>query len=108
MFIITLALELLTITTPMAPAIYFALILLFIPTVIIAEPVHMPIARRRPIKSRDWNLEANRLRKRYGYPSINSRLAGRGAVSGIPVLDQVHIVNVMFYIISSQTIGFRF
>jgi cathepsin D len=85
----------------MAPAIYFALVLLFIPTVILAEPVHIPIARRRPIKSRDWNQEANNLRKRYGYPTSLSPFSSRRAVSGIPVLDQ----GVDSSYIASLTIG---
>jgi hypothetical protein len=89
----------------MAPAIYFALVLLFVPTVILAEPVHIPIARRRPVKSKNWNREANSIRKRYGYSTTIAPLSGRQAAAQIPVLDQVHIFFIdMIYIISSQHI----
>jgi hypothetical protein len=88
----------------MTPAIYLALVLLFIPNVILAEPLHIPVARRRQIKSRDWNQEANKLRKRYGYPIARSPFPSRRTVNEVPVLDQVDIVIVLFYTNSSQDI----
>ena len=83
----------------MAPAVYFALVLLFFPTVILAEPLHIAVARRRPA-TRNWNQEANKLRKRYGYatiPSKSHRSNRRGTVADIPVLDQVDIVIILFF-----------
>ena len=89
----------------MAPAVYLLLSLLFFPTVILADPFHIPVVRRRQANTaRDWHQEANRLRARYGYatlPSPRSHPSNRRTVSGIPVLDQVNIVIVFFYIDSS-------
>lgn len=87
------------------PAVYLALVLLFFSTVILAEPLHVPVSRRRHIEKRNWNQEANRLRRRYGYltgPSPQSFRSNKRAVAGIPILDQVNIVIVLFYINSSQ------
>ena len=92
----------------MAPAVYLALVLLFFPTVILAELLHVPVTRRQ-IKSRDWNFEANRLRKRYGYPAsipLNHRTNSR-AVVGIDVLDQVDTVIVLFLYQLIARIGYR-
>lgn len=98
-------------TTSMAPPVYLALVLLFFPTVIFAEPLHVPIARRRQIATRDWNQEANRLRKRYGYrqaTSPPSHRSNRRGVADIPVFDQVDIVIVLFYNQLITRIGSRF
>ena len=80
----------------MAPAVRLALALalLFFPTVILSEPLHLPLTRRRQTKLINWTDEANKLRIRYGYPtatSPQSHRSSRHVVVGIPVLDQVDI-----------------
>ena len=79
----------------MAPAI-LALALLLFPAVILSEPLHVSLTRRRQTKLINWTDEANKLRLRYGYSiqvaTSQSRRSNRRATAGIPVLDQVHIV----------------
>jgi hypothetical protein len=82
----------------MAPAVHLALALLIIPTVILADPLHIPIAHRQ-IKSRDWNDEANKLRKRYGYSSVVRPRRNRREVSGISVLDLPDSDEVNIFIV---------
>jgi hypothetical protein len=81
----------------MAPAARLAFALLYFPTLILSEPVHVTLTHRRHSKSiRTWTDEANKLRRRYGYPiaTSQSRRSNRRAVVGIPMLDQVDIVIV--------------
>lgn len=70
---------------------HFFLALLFCPTIILADPLHVPIRRRSPTK-RDWKREANNIRAKYGYkpssPVHRSNRRGTGSVAGIPLLDQ--------------------
>ena len=89
----------------MAPALHLALALLFFPTVILSDSLHVPLTHRRQTKSiRDWADEANRLRRRYGYPTATpqSRHPNSRAIAGIPMLDQVDIVIVIVHINSPQ------
>lgn len=92
----------------MPPAVYFALLLLFSPTVILAEPVHVPLTRRLPSpgSQRPWHDIANNLRSKYGYPVVTSqtRRSNRRAVGGVGILDQVdlQVVIVLSHFNSSQ------
>ena len=84
----------------MAPAIHLSLAFFFLPTLILSEPLHVSLTHRRQTKLiRDWACEANKIRKRYGYPTTTSpsrRSNRRTAVTeGIPILDQVDIVIVI-------------
>ena len=86
----------------MAPAV-LALVLFFLPTLILSETLHVPLTHRRQTKSiRDWADEANKLRKRYGYSSATSqsrRSNRRDAVADIPLLfDQVDIFYCFCFI----------
>jgi cathepsin D len=87
----------------MAP-VYLALALLFFPTAIFSEPLHVPLRRRQTLLKRDLNQEANKLRVKYGYQPVFSlsHRSNRRAVAGIPLLDQVDIVIVSSYSNSSQ------
>ena len=86
----------------MTPAVHLALILLFFPTLILSDsPFHVPLTHRRPTKSvRNWADEANRLRRRYGYNTTQSRRSYSRAIQGIPILDQVDI-DIDIVIVSS-------
>jgi hypothetical protein len=90
----------------MQPAAYLALVLLFFPTVILAEPIHVPITRRHPTprNSAGWGRVANNVRSKYGIPT-QTPLSIRRAVGAIAMDDQVDIVIVLFYINSSQDIS---
>jgi hypothetical protein len=94
----------------MAPAVHLALALLFFPALILSEPLHVPLTRRRQTKLINWTDEANRLRIRYGYPTAtsHSRRSNRRAVAGIPVFDQVDIVIVFVLYQLITRIGCRF
>ena len=95
----------------MAPAIHLALALLFFPTLILSEPLHVPLARRRQTKLINWTDEANKIRTRYGYPPASSRSHHRSnsrAIAGIPVLDQVDIIIVFILYQLITRIGLRF
>jgi hypothetical protein len=96
----------------MAPAIHLALALLLFPTLILSEPLHVPLTRRRQTKLTNWTDQANKIRYRYGYPlaTSQSRRSNRRASAGIPVLDQVHIVIVFYFILNRliTRIGCRF
>jgi hypothetical protein len=84
----------------MAPAVYLALVLLFSPNVIFAEPVHFPLIRRQPEGGFDLRIAANNLRVKYGHRALtlqNSR-SERRASNGIPIYVQVGIVIILFYI----------
>lgn len=88
----------------MAPAIYLALVILFFPNLILAEPQHIPVAHRRNIYPRDseyWARQANGLRVRYGYSTPLSHRTNRRAVGGVEILDQVDIFIVSFFNINS-------
>lgn len=85
----------------MPPAVYLALLLSFLPAVILAEPLHLPLARRAPSQLNLGDL-ANNLRIKYGYQPVIPRSSRRAAVAGIGVKVQVGIVIVWFYIDSSQ------
>lgn len=90
----------------MAPTVFLVLLFLFLPNVILAESLHIPVARRRNIYPKDseyWARIADGLRIRYGYaPSPPIHRSNRRAVGEIGVLDQVDIDIVLFYINSSQ------
>ena len=48
------------------------LALLFLPTLILSEPLHVPLTHKRQTKLiRNWTDE---LRKRYGYPTASATL----------------------------------
>ena len=89
----------------MVPAVHLALALFFFPTLILSEPLHVPLTHRRHTKLiRDWTDEANNIRKRYGYPiaTSQSRRSSRREVAGIPLFDQVDIqVVIVFRFIST-------
>ena len=85
----------------MAPAVHLALALLLFSTVILAEPLHIPLTRRRQTRLINWTDEANKLRIKYGYPtasSSQSHRSNRRALAGIPVLDQVDIVYCFVFL----------
>ena len=89
----------------MAPALHLALALLFFPTVILSDSLHLPLTLRRQTKSiRNWADEANRLRRRYGYPTATSqsRRSNSREIAGIPILDQVDIVIVIDIVSSTH------
>ena len=76
----------------MAPGLHLALaLLLLLPTLILSEPLHVPMTYRRHTELIcDWTNKAKNIRKRYGYPIATSkRCSGRRAVAGIAILDQV-------------------
>lgn len=94
----------------MAPGVHLVLALLLLPTLILSEPIHVPITYRRRTKlTRDWTHEANIIRKRYGYQLATSRRSKIRAVAGIPILDQVNIV-IVFHLYHQliTRIGWRF
>ena len=80
----------------MAPSFHLVLALLFFPTLILSELLHVPLIRRHPTNLNLFD-EANKIRKRYGYSTATSRThrSNRRAVAGIPILDQVNIVIVI-------------
>ena len=84
----------------MAPAIRLALALLFFPALILSEPFHVPLSRRRQTKLMNWAHEANKLRHKYGYstPLAPSQIyrSNRRATADIPMLDLVHIFLCYF------------
>ena len=94
----------------MAPlaVVHLALALLFFPTYILSEPLHVPLTRRRQTKLINWTDEANKIRLRYGYPTATSHRSNSRAVVGIPVLDQVDIVIVFVLYQLIARIGCRF
>lgn len=79
----------------MPPAVYFALLLLFSPTVILAEPVHVPLTRRLPSpgSERPWHDIANNLRSKYGYQTVSprTRRSSKRTVGGVAMIDQVDL-----------------
>ena len=79
----------------MPPAVYFALLLLFSPTVILAEPVHVPLTRRLPSpgSQRPWHDIANNLRSKYGYQTVSphTRRSSKRTVGGVAMIDQVDL-----------------
>lgn len=83
----------------MALAVYLAFFILFLPPVILAnplaKPIHIPITRRHPIR-RDPAREADKLRRKYGY------LSRRRATQDFDMTDQVDIFIILFYINSPQ------
>ena len=89
----------------MAPAIRLALALLLLPALILSEPLHVPLSRRRQTKAmtRNWAHEANKLRQKYGYAIIHSQTyrSNRRATadSDIPIFDQVHIF-LCYYVLN--------
>ena len=84
----------------MAPAIRLALALLLFPALILSEPLHVPLSRRRQTKLMNWAHEANKLRHKYGYliPLAPSQIyvSNRRATADIPMLDLVHIFLCYF------------
>ena len=77
----------------MAPTVHLALALLFFPTLILSEPLHVPLTHRRQTGLINWTDKANQIRIKYGYPTATSQSpSNRRAVAGIPLLDQVGIV----------------
>ena len=82
----------------MAPAIRLALTLLLFPALILSEPLHVPLSRRRQTKVMNWAHEANNLRHKYGYliPPSQIYRSNRRATADIPMLDQVHIFLCYF------------
>ena len=86
----------------MPPAVYLALLLLFFPTVILAEPIHVPITLLRRSALIDWNAVADKLRIRYNYSPISS-LSKKRAVSGQQVFDQVE--HYYYYFVLYQLIA---
>lgn len=92
----------------MPPALYLALLLLLFPSVILSEPVHVPLTRRRQNTANEffWHDAANNLRSKYGYPVVTSqtRRSNRRAVGGVGILDQVdlQVVIVLSHFNSSQ------
>ena len=87
----------------MAPPVHLALALLFFPTLILSEPFHLPLTRRRHTELINWTDKANQIRIKYGYATA-SRRSSRRSVAGVPILDQVDIVFFLFlfYFNSSQ------
>ena len=100
----------------MAPGVHLTLTLalLFFPSLILSESLHVPLGHRRQTKlSGNWGDEANKIRRRYGYQTVpsQSRRSNRRASSvGIPILDQVGIVIVFFFShqLITRIIGYRF
>ena len=84
---------------------YLALALLFLPSIILADPLHIPLSRRHQ-QSRDYNAIAERMRTKYSR-SLNSyqhRSNRRATVNGISIFDQVNQLSLLpsFYINSLQ------
>ena len=87
------------IPSTMAPAIRLALALLLVPALILSEPLHVPLSRRRRTHSMNWVHEANRMRLKYGYsiPTSQSHRSNRRATAdNIPIFDEVHIFIYLF------------
>ena len=94
----------------MAPALHLALALLFSPTLILSDSLHVPLTHRRQTKltviglTKQTRLNKRRLRRRYDYPTASatseSRCSNSREIAGIPMLDQVDIVidsDIFFY-----------
>ena len=86
----------------MTPAVHLALIFLFFPTLILSDSLHVPLTHRRQTKVRNWADEANKIRRRYGYNTAQSRRSNSRAIQGIPILDQVGIVIVIVIVSSTH------
>ena len=93
----------------MAPAVHLVLALLFFPTLILSESLHVPLTRRHRTKLNSFD-EANKIRRRYGYPiaTSQSHRSNRRAVAGIPMNDQVDIVIVFVLYQLITRIGCRY
>ena len=93
----------------MAPAVRLAFALLFFPSLILSEPLHVTLThRRQPNSIRTWTDEANKLRRRYGYPIASRRRSNSRAVVDIPMIDQVDIIIVIVLYQLIAGIGFRY
>lgn len=75
---------------------YLALLLLFFPTIALADSLHLPLVRRSQTGTVDRNKEAQRLRVRYGYIKpqpvrfAQSHPNKRASAAGIPMSNQVY------------------
>jgi hypothetical protein len=73
------------------------LIALALSTLVLADPIHVPITRRKPARVLDINKEAVRLRQKYEQSSASSRSINssrkrrRAALESIPIIDQVSV-----------------
>lgn len=77
------------------------LILSVVPSVVTADPIHIPVTRRSRAGPRDINYyaaAADRLRAKYGFPTsnnkrnvLNSRLGSRASSAGISIVNQVRL-----------------
>ncbi|KAF8160631.1 aspartic peptidase domain-containing protein [Crassisporium funariophilum] len=78
------------------PSLTLTLLLLLLPTLAVADPIHVPLSRRSRVSNHtfDFQGEAHRLRVKYGFAAPNETLAfprraGKRANSiGIPVVNQ--------------------